>query len=260
MNRETFMKELEYLLQDISEEEKADALAYYTDYLDEAGPEEEARVLAEFGSPERIAAMIRADLAGSLEDGGGFTERGFEDERFRDPNYSVAPRYDLPEEAEARENSWEGSGPSREAAPSGAANPPKKQRNVWKTVCLVLIAILTFPLWFGLGAAAFGIALGVVAVAAALLAVPLLGLGIWTAAWLFGGIIAVFAGLMVMVSPGNQINSLFCLGTGVAALGVGVLSMIGCGLFYGRFLPWLFRAVIDVPNRLIHRRRRGKKE
>ena len=32
MNRERFMKELEYLLQDIPEEEKADALAYYADY------------------------------------------------------------------------------------------------------------------------------------------------------------------------------------------------------------------------------------
>ena len=97
MNRDTFMKELEYLLQDVPDEEKADALAYYADYLEEAGPDKEQQVLAEFGSPERIAAMIRADLAGHLEDGGGFTERGYEDERFREPNYSVAPRRALPD-------------------------------------------------------------------------------------------------------------------------------------------------------------------
>ena len=100
MNRETFMRELEYLLQDISEEEKADALAYYADYLDEAGPEKEEQVLKEFGSPERVAAMIRSEISGNLEDGGSFTDRGYEDERFRDPNYSVAPRMDLPEQRE----------------------------------------------------------------------------------------------------------------------------------------------------------------
>ena len=45
MSREEFMKELEYLLQDIGEEERSDALAYYRDYLDEAGPENEEKVL-----------------------------------------------------------------------------------------------------------------------------------------------------------------------------------------------------------------------
>ena len=34
MNREEFMKELEYLLMDIPEEDKQDAVAYYRDYLE----------------------------------------------------------------------------------------------------------------------------------------------------------------------------------------------------------------------------------
>ena len=37
MNREEFMKELEYLLSDIPDEEKAEAIGYYRDYLEEAG-------------------------------------------------------------------------------------------------------------------------------------------------------------------------------------------------------------------------------
>ena len=37
MRRAEFMKELEYLLQDIPDEEKEEALAYYRDYLEEAG-------------------------------------------------------------------------------------------------------------------------------------------------------------------------------------------------------------------------------
>lgn len=76
MNRDEFMRELEYLLADIPDEEKADAVGYYRDYLEEAGPEGEEAVIREFGSPERIAAIIRSDLAGNLEDGGEFTETG----------------------------------------------------------------------------------------------------------------------------------------------------------------------------------------
>ncbi len=103
MNRDEFMRELEYLLADIPDEEKEDAIEYYRDYLEEAGPENEDSVIREFGSPERIAAMIRADMNGHLKEGGEFTESGYQDERFRDPNYQMAKRYDLPEVTEQPE-------------------------------------------------------------------------------------------------------------------------------------------------------------
>ena len=77
MRKDVFIKELEYLLQDIPDEDKADAIAYYQDYLEEAGPENEEKVIQDFGSPERIAAIIRADISGNLKDGGEFTEKGF---------------------------------------------------------------------------------------------------------------------------------------------------------------------------------------
>lgn len=101
MSKEEFMKQLEYLLSDIPEEEKKDALDYYWDYLEEAGDMAD-KAIEEFGSPERIAAIVRSDIRGDLKDGGAFTEMGYEDERFRDPNYQVAERYDLPEAQEER--------------------------------------------------------------------------------------------------------------------------------------------------------------
>ena len=104
MTRDEFMKELAYLLQDIQDEDKEDALQYYMDYFDEAGPDREADVVRELGSPERIASIIRSDMAGNLEDGGEFTESGYKDERFRDPNYQVVKRFDLPE---GREPEWQ---------------------------------------------------------------------------------------------------------------------------------------------------------
>lgn len=45
MKKETFLKELEYLLQDIPDEDKEEALSYYRDYLEEAGSENEDEVM-----------------------------------------------------------------------------------------------------------------------------------------------------------------------------------------------------------------------
>ena len=56
MDRKTFMRELEYLLQDINDEERKEALDYYESYFDEAGLENEQQVLAELGEPSQVAA------------------------------------------------------------------------------------------------------------------------------------------------------------------------------------------------------------
>ena len=63
MNRDEFMKRVEYLISDLPEEETRDALDYYRDYLEEAGDAAE-EAMREFGSPERIASIIRT--AGNL--------------------------------------------------------------------------------------------------------------------------------------------------------------------------------------------------
>ena len=62
MNRVEFMGQLERLLWDIPESDRLDALRYYNDYFDEAGPENEAQVIQKLGSPGKVAATIKADL------------------------------------------------------------------------------------------------------------------------------------------------------------------------------------------------------
>ena len=68
MDRKTFMKELDFLLQDINEEERREALSFYEDYFDEAGEENEERVMRELGDPSRVAAIIRDSLKGNFDD------------------------------------------------------------------------------------------------------------------------------------------------------------------------------------------------
>lgn len=62
MTRTGFMKQLQVLLSDISENEREEALQYYHDYFDDAGPEEEARILRELGSPEQVARKIKRSV------------------------------------------------------------------------------------------------------------------------------------------------------------------------------------------------------
>lgn len=87
MDRAQFMKQLERLLSDISEAERQEALAYYNSYFDEAGPENEASVIRELGSPGKVAAIIKADLNESSEEYAQYTEHGYEDLREKQDSY-----------------------------------------------------------------------------------------------------------------------------------------------------------------------------
>lgn len=62
MNRDAFLQRLELLLQDIAQEERTEAIRFYNEYFDEAGESEESHILAELGSPEKVAAIIKANV------------------------------------------------------------------------------------------------------------------------------------------------------------------------------------------------------
>ena len=64
MNRKEFMDQLAYLLSDISEEERREALDYYEGYFEEAGKENEEQVIKRLGSPEKVAAEVKSNLYG----------------------------------------------------------------------------------------------------------------------------------------------------------------------------------------------------
>ena len=63
MNRKEFLKDLRRALEHLPFEERENAVAYYEEYLDEAGPENEAEAIRGFGSPASIAASLRAEEA-----------------------------------------------------------------------------------------------------------------------------------------------------------------------------------------------------
>ncbi len=316
MRREEFMRELEYLLQDIPDEEKEDAVAYYRDYLEEAGPENEEAVIRDFGSPERIAAMIRCDINGTLEEGGSFTDQGYEDERFRDPNYQIVKRMDLPEEnredtggrqagtggaygrGDESDGGWKNGGQqnSRQqnrdwsqqqsgygsnygsgygngqgsgygsgyssgygsgwantagsAAQGNQGKPAGRKWEWWQIAGIAILICLAAPMAL---TAALGIGGGLMGILAALLGV-LATVTIALAACVFAlilmGIVFIGVGIAHMTVP---LQGFMFLGAGIGILGLGILGLSLCGLYYGRFLPWLCRSVVNSISRALHR-------
>ena len=63
MNKNEFLKQLDQLLSDFPEEERREAMEYYVEYFDEAGPEKEDEVLKELGSPQEVANQPEVSLA-----------------------------------------------------------------------------------------------------------------------------------------------------------------------------------------------------
>ncbi len=212
MRREEFLKQLEQLLDGISEEEKADALAFYRSYFEDAGEENEESVIAELESPEKVAQSIKKNLGMEKENGS----------------------YGMPADQNPK---WNKNDDDMFVKSEEAS---KEKKGGWSAAAIVLV-VLTSPLWLTLllvvaslllavVAALFGIAVAVVAVMASLVFAGflLIGFGFST---LFTGGVAVGLGLT---------------GAGLLVLGLGILAVLLVVWVFGVFLPWAVRGMIGL--------------
>lgn len=62
MSKNEFLNQLSILLSDVSPEEREEALAYYREYIEDAGFENEEAILEELGTPEAVAAEIKSGM------------------------------------------------------------------------------------------------------------------------------------------------------------------------------------------------------
>lgn len=197
MNKEHFLQELEYLLSDLAEDERETALEYYRDYLEEAGPEHEAEVLAHLGSPEKVAAEIRWGLGGDGQSG-EFSERGYRDERFAEDT-QMPDKYTQPvlwnvEDSDGREGRR-----ARRQARRSDHRVARKDRNGRNGILLILLFIFFgLPLMGTIISAGFSIVLGIL-----------------------GGVLGIFGGLFGLIAAGIA---------GIVGLLAGGVSLIGGGV------------------------------
>lgn len=213
MNRKRFMYELERLLRDLPANEREEAIQYYNDYFDDAGAENEARVIEELGSPEQVARTIRD---GMPETNAEYTEHGYEDARFRNPR-EVSAEYRETDEEKAK--------------------PKHSTPNMWKFLCIVLLCLLLCPIIIPVGIAVLAVILSVI--------VGIIGIGVGAVA---AGIALPIAGIAII---GYGIFKLFLIpSVGVALGGIGCL-ILAAGILVCLLVVWIFSKLLPTCIRVI---------
>lgn len=227
MSRKDFMGRLQELLVDIPAEERVEAMAYYHSYFEDAGEENEERVIRELESPEKVADIIKAELAEGLRNQGAAEEAG-------------------------KQGAAEGAKPD----PWGDVGYDKKGKqekdNTVKIVLTVLLAVVTSPLWLSLLATIIGMIGGVLGC--------LIGLGVGLVAAALGLCVGGFAllGLSWAEFGSGMASSGFGLaGMGFLMLALALLGAVLCAWMFGRLLPWTFRGIVSLCRKAFPKKKVG---
>ena len=223
MKRDEFLLELEQLLSGLPRQEQEEAMQYYRDYFDDAGPEREEEALQELGSPRKAAAAAMGQFG--TEDG-EFTEKGFENPRWEEPPKEVIV-------VESRE---------------------ERQRKWIKIGIAVFFVLFILPTIFKILGRLFGFSLNM----ALVVIIFLIGVGVCTAASMIAGAVGVLIGFFLLFWM--PMRGLMALGIGFTLLGVGCLGNVLCMRFYGKWLPSLLHAASEQVGKLSKKRRGGMEE
>ena len=234
MNKDEFLRQLEVLLSGISQEERTEALAFYRSYFEDAGEANEAKILEELESPQKVADSIIKDLGVQPGEACSSGAQGA----------SAGAEWN-PAVQGAAQNASKGV-PQGAAQNAAYSTQEKDGMPGWAIVLLVI----TSPVWLvmilvilsallGIVAALFGIAIAVVAVMGALLicGVVLFGAGIGT------GI------------AGNPAIGIGLMGEGLIVLAIGILAVVLVVWIFGGFLPWALKGIWKLCKKPFNKRK-----
>ncbi|MBR6336638.1 MAG: DUF1700 domain-containing protein, partial [Ruminococcus sp.] len=130
MNRTEFMSALEKRLMPLSAEDREDALRYYDELFDEAGPIDEQKILADLDDPDTIARQILSD--------NGIDPDG-------------RPEFMIDEAVRPQQGGAQGG--NQGSIPTFTENLKKDINNMsdsTRIVLIIAIIVVTFPIWGGI--------------------------------------------------------------------------------------------------------------
>lgn len=221
MNRVEFMGQLERLLMDLPESDRLDAIAYYNDYFDEAGSENEATVIQKLGSPGKVAAIIKADLNASEDNRGEYTENGYS-EGSQNVNLNTPTR----KERGYRE--------------------PKQKRKIPLALLIILI-VFASPMLLGLGGGLLGGLLGLIlGLFGIIVAVVACG-----ASFTVAGVVCFVYGIFRLAF--TPAEGLLTMGAGGLLLALGLVLIVLLVWAACKWFPALFRGIVNLLQKLFHR-------
>lgn len=219
MNRTEFMRQLESLLQNISQAEREEALQYYNEYFNDAGEENEQSVIEALGNPAKVAENIKRDLYGS-----GYGDNPYQ--RVPLGNTAVA-QY----QKEAQKTS------------------DKKGMPTWAIVLLVILCVFASPAILGLAAGVLGVIGGVLATWFSLI----LAFGLVTLALYVVMIFLAIVGIMCLfVSP---LAGVALIGGGLICGALGILFMMLTVAMAGVATPAIIEGIVALCRKLFGKKR-----
>lgn len=242
MSKQEFMEELKILLEELPVEEREEALRYYESYFEEAGADQEPTVIEELGSPGRISAQILRDYRAEKA-AGVYTERGYQEQ---EAEKQSPVRYAGGENKQEEQQKEE---PKTEESRSSGVYVKKKGLNSGTLAVIIIVAILTFPIWITVLGTAFGILMGLFGAAIGLVT----GFGAGGIGCMIGGVALFVAGIVKIIAM-PVIGVAFVAG-GLIMFGVGCLMLAATGGII-RLAVWIVGGIVKWLNRLFH----GRKE
>lgn len=266
MNRIEFMSRLSFLLSDLPENERTEAIQYYEDYLNDAGVENEEEVLKGLGTPEELAASIREGLKEDSGQQGEFSENGFYEKSAKLENEvtrgggSADSRYGQRSTAygsqqRGQQTAYRSHDHSSDTA--GSSNNPggryrgRERRKGMSGGMIALIVILCIVV----APAVIPVAVTVAVVIAVLAFVAVLLAGIF----LFTGIICIVAGVLALAGAIVKLflypaGAILVIGISLLAIGVGILLTIAVGNIISHVFPKVFNGIVNWVGGLFHRK------
>ena len=157
MNRTEYMRQLESLLQNISATEREEALQYYNEYFNDAGPENEQNVIEALGNPAKVAENIKKDILWN-----GYGENSYL--RAGADSRSVIT---YPADPQTENGNGEQRNRQSDASQTAQAQVVSPQKNEGMStgmiVLIVILCILASPVILGAASAGIGVAAGLIA-------------------------------------------------------------------------------------------------
>lgn len=244
MNREEFLRQLESLLSGISEEERADAMAFYRSYFEDAGEGNEASIIAELESPQKVADSILKDLGAEGSANGKGDSHEAADRRSAEAQSAGAAKAE-----DAYQYSTNGQTENVYTADRSASEGNKNGA----MIITVVLAVLLSPIWLtlilvfacvvlGIVCALFGVAVAMVTVMAALIIVGIV-LAVMGIGWFCSGSFGV---------------GLALTGAGLIILALGWLAVVLVVWMIGSFLPWAIKGIVIGCKSLAGKRKERK--
>ncbi len=245
MTKLEFMNELESLLLDIPLDEREEALKYYIGYFEDAGEDHEQEIIAELGSPKKVADIIKADLisnSAERDNRGYFTETGYKDTIVNEEQLEIVGAAKTNRNSSDHAGQTNGTGYSQQKGTNqtsynhGQNNAHNSNSN---TGLVVLVLILAFTVGLPITLPIIGIIIGVFATIFGLI----FGFGAAGIALICAGIALFVAGIIQLSAP---LIGLAFIGGGLLVFGIGMLLTMACVALCKTVVPALIKGVVNL--------------